>query len=260
VSASDFAARIACTSHRTVLFSPFVALNRFKFKTVTSGEFRDTFVSFVKDTLGQPEVDATVDNNKPKKKGKRKGKSELHTPNLAEISPENQAILDKVDALNWEQLFLCEGMPTFVPNFENSLSAVAQELAQKWIAHATDKVAITPAAKDIEGWGSAQLCLFLEAVINFMSSEADNAESIDEDFLHELDEAYGFTARQNAEVKLRWHSVCLRANVAMIVPHVVDFITSQGRMKFVRPLYSALRQSAVGGELAQRVFDEHKKL
>ena len=41
-----------------------------------------------------------------------------------------------------------------------------------------------------------------------------------------------------------------------IVPHVITFVKSQGRMKFVRPLYRALYKSAVGSSIAKRTFIE----
>jgi leukotriene-A4 hydrolase len=62
-----------------------------------------------------------------------------------------------------------------------------------------------------------------------------------------MDDAYKLTACENSEVKFRWQSLCLLAHAAdpeaasWIVPHVVAFLGAQGRMKFVRPLYRALK-------------------
>ena len=42
-----------------------------------------------------------------------------------------------------------------------------------------------------------------------------------------------------------------------IIPIATHFITSQGRMKFVRPLYRALFQSEMGKEIAKKTFVEH---
>jgi leukotriene-A4 hydrolase len=59
--------------------------------------------------------------------------------------------------------------------------------------------------------------------------------------LQSLDKTYGLTANNNAEVKFRWQMLCLKMKARWIYPHVVSFVTSQGRMKFVRPLYRAMR-------------------
>ena len=42
---------------------------------------------------------------------------------------------------------------------------------------------------------------------------------------------YNLTAVKNAEVRFRWQVLCLRAGYEAIIPAVVEFITSQGRMK-----------------------------
>jgi leukotriene-A4 hydrolase len=40
----------------------------------------------------------------------------------------------------------------------------------------------------------------------------------------------------------------------------VKFIISQGRMKYVRPLYRALNKSAVGSGIARQTFIEHNEM
>jgi leukotriene-A4 hydrolase len=98
----------------------------------------------------------------------------------------------------------------------------------------------------------------MEALLNHTEDGASYPFSIS--FLEALDKAYDLNARKNSEIMLRWHSLCLRSEADWIVPHVVDFITSQGRMKFVRPLYRALRTSKVGGKLADEVFAANKNM
>ena len=55
-----------------------------------------------------------------------------------------------------------------------------------------------------------------------------------------MDELYQLTATRNAELRCRWQRVCLCHRAAFIVPEVVDFVATVGRMKFVRPLYREL--------------------
>ena len=42
------------------------------------------------------------------------------------------------------------------------------------------------------------------------------------------------------QVRFRWQRLCIALRADFIVPDVVAFVTSMGRMKFVRPLYRAL--------------------
>lgn len=96
-------------------------LQKFKFSTVTSGEFRDTFVEFV----------ASAEGSSP-------------------------ALVSTVSSLDWDDLFLSKGLPKYpTPDFSNSLAQVAEALAAKWIGKVvigstapvnTDDVS----AKDIE--------------------------------------------------------------------------------------------------------------
>jgi cytochrome b involved in lipid metabolism len=75
--------------------------------------------------------------------------------------------------------------------------------------------------------------------------------------LEELDGVYSLTGYANAEVKFIWQKLCLDSEAPWIVKHVVDFVTTQGRMKFVRPLYKALRYSKVGAYAAITTFAKY---
>ncbi|KAG5175679.1 leukotriene A4 hydrolase [Tribonema minus] len=60
--------------------------------------------------------------------------------------------------------------------------------------------------------------------------------------LRAMDAAYGLSAARNSELAFRWQLLCLRRRADFIVSHVLEFITSQGRMKFTRPLYRELNK------------------
>lgn len=57
---------------------------------------------------------------------------------------------------------------------------------------------------------------------------------------------------------LRWQQLCIRANVPWIYDSAVNFLTSQGRMKFVRPILRALRSSQIGGKKIEEIFEANK--
>ena len=42
------------------------------------------------------------------------------------------------------------------------------------------------------------------------------------------------------QVRFRWQRLCIKLRADFIVPQVVEFLKSQGRMKFTRPLYRDL--------------------
>ncbi|PKC53398.1 peptidase M1, leukotriene A4 hydrolase [Rhizophagus irregularis] len=41
-------------------------------------------------------------------------------------------------------------------------------------------------------------------------------------------------------------------------PHVAKFVTQQGRMKYVRPIYRMLKNTKKGSDLAKKTFIENK--
>jgi len=72
-----------------------------------------------------------------------------------------------------------------------------------------------------------------------------------------MDESYGMAESQNAEILSRFCQLSIEAGDTSIFPATIRFITTQGRMKFVRPLYKALSKSDEGKELAQNTFLEY---
>lgn len=53
-------------------------------------------------------------------------------------------------------------------------------------------------------------------------------------------------------------TLSLPAGDTDVLPHVVDFLSEQGRMKFLRPLYRALYKSKEGKQLALDTFAAQK--
>jgi len=198
-------------------------IGKFKYGTVTSGEFKDCFLDFFRSV-----TDATVKKT--------------------------------IRELDWDQLFLGTGMPLSTPDFSNSLSVASTELGRRWVdvAKAMEKGGPAPkwaAAKDIEGWSTQQKILFLECLLNYLAEEGSTPYS--DAYLRALDGAYSLTTCPNAEIKFRWQSICIRCEAAWIVPHVASFVSAQGRMKYVRPLYRALMRSRVGKSAAVDTFIRH---
>ncbi|CAJ0763134.1 4704_t:CDS:10 [Entrophospora sp. SA101] len=73
-----------------------------------------------------------------------------------------------------------------------------------------------------------------------------------------MDHFYSFTNVRNSEIKFRWHVLCLNTSYEPIYQHVVKFVTEQGRMKYVRPLYRLLNKAKNGSELAKKTFLENR--
>jgi leukotriene-A4 hydrolase len=73
--------------------------------------------------------------------------------------------------------------------------------------------------------------------------------------LAELDRAFGLSAQGNSEILFAWLSIAVRNRYEPAVPALERFLTTQGRRKFVRPLYAALMQQGDWGQaLARRIY------
>lgn len=163
-------------------------LQKFKYQTVSSGEFREYFCSHFSD-------------------------------------------VSAIKQLDWKKLFYQKGMPEHIPDFSNPLSESALYLAEKWISWSIKKdVPWGVCQSDLDGWSSQQKCVFFETLLK----HAQTVEPLSLEILSGLDLAYQFTASNNAELKYRWQMLCLLSEADWIVPHVLSFITTQGRMKVSR--------------------------
>jgi hypothetical protein len=73
-----------------------------------------------------------------------------------------------------------------------------------------------------------------------------------------MDKIYKLSDIRNAEVKFKWQMLCLQCGKYDIYPKVVQFLTTAGRMKFVRPLYRSLKSTDKGKALAIKTFLDNK--
>jgi len=72
--------------------------------------------------------------------------------------------------------------------------------------------------------------------------------------LDDLDATFGLSARRNSEVLFAWLRIAIRHHYPAAMPAVERFLTTQGRRKFLRPLYEDLMASAWGSATARRIY------
>jgi leukotriene-A4 hydrolase len=167
---------------------------RFKYKTLTSGEFRVFY--------------------------------EAH------FAGQGVDVAGKVD---WDAWFYGTGMPPCGdPGFDTTLSAAALALKARWCA-ADGSAGDGCSGADIAGWSSDLKVNFLEKLLVHFAEAPMSAALV-----AKLDAAYDLSATFNSEIRFRFQMLAVPARHAPILEHVRKFVTEQGRMKFVRPLYKKL--------------------
>jgi hypothetical protein len=108
----------------------------------------------------------------------------------------------------------------------------------------------------LQKWLTAQISVFLDILTDHSKSVSPFSDSV----LDRMNHCYQFGG-MNAEIRVRWCSLCLISQTKWIVPNVLDFITTHGRMKYVRPLYRALNEATLldGHSTAVNTFLKYKK-
>ena len=170
-----------------------------------------------------------------------------------------QEVVDRINSFDWDAWFYEPGMPPTIPDYDRSMAEASEDLAQRWFNFDRNNQS-TPADVDISTWSSGQTTCFLDALQLLLagSNGASDAVPLKVKTIREMDKMYAFTQTKNAEILFRYCQLAIMSEDETILPVVTHFITSQGRMKFVRPLYRALHASSMGRALATQVFLEHK--
>ncbi|HEY0972271.1 MAG TPA: M1 family metallopeptidase [Gemmatimonadales bacterium] len=102
-----------------------------------------------------------------------------------------------------------------------------------------------PAASlETEGWTTQEWQHFIGSLPADMTPEQ----------MTELDRAFGFTNAGNSEILFAWLRTAIRERYEPAMPALERFLTSQGRRKFLAPLYTDLMATDWGRAEARRIY------
>lgn len=152
-----------------------------------------------------------------------------------------------IDQIDWNTWFYKPGLPPVTPDFNNVLSEECQKLVDEWLSDSQREFS----KDDIEKMSAKQVMLFLDKL-------SLNVKDLTIEKIEKMDKIYNFTESTNGEIQSRWYELCLNLNWDKIVEPTLKFITSQGRMKYVRPLYRALYNSKVGRDKGIECFKKNR--
>merc|ERR1719215_2218491 len=142
-----------------------------------------------------------------------------------------------VAALDWERLFKAPGMPDYLPPCDAAPIEEANALAERRVVGSEKNTLEDFCAKDIEGWSTTKLIVFLDALL---ADNEDGGGKISQAGCSRMAECYGFLTA-NCELCFRFLRLALGAKWEGAKDAAVDLATKQGRMKFTRPIYRALK-------------------
>ncbi|MGK7311669.1 MAG: M1 family metallopeptidase [Candidatus Longimicrobiales bacterium M2_2A_002] len=136
------------------------------------------------------------------------------------------------------------GLPDNLPPVQSDALAVAAEQAERFAG------GTPPAGLPTEGWSTHEWLHFLQSL----------PRELPEARLRALDAAYGLTESENSEILFEWLRLAIANRYEPAFGALEDFLTRQGRRKFLRPLYQDLTATAWGTELAQQIYREARPM
>ncbi|CAI4227985.1 unnamed protein product [Auanema sp. JU1783] len=138
-------------------------------------------------------------------------------------------ILDKVDFNLW---FNGVGMPPEKPDYGQEMVHACEELFNQWIgAKPEDVSSICP---------STYKAMQPLQQIEFISQLWQHDPPLEHWKLEALNEHYKLSQSQNSEILLNWIRLCIKAKWEPIIDKALHFVSTQGRLKYCRPVYRDL--------------------
>lgn len=134
------------------------------------------------------------------------------------------------------------GMPSNAPLFD---SKKLDELIAAAKAFASGR---RPTPRQVGGWDSNELLVFLQHL----------PRRLDRESLDWLDRNFHLTQRGNYEILVEWLTIAAGSDYELVFGRVREVLIAVGRMKYLRPLYTALGVSPRTRLLAKEIYEQGK--
>lgn len=158
-----------------------------------------------------------------------------------------EGLLEEVD---WEAWLYKEGLPPVKPKFDMSMAQACQTLAGRWLCVEDDDLEQFKYS-DIEVLRPHQVMTFIVVLLN--------KPPLSHKKIQVLGDTYKLFETKNCEILFRWLRVCIKARYEPIIPSALEFVTWQGRMKFVESIYGDLNDwEGEPQKLALKTFEENR--
>lgn len=164
--------------------------------------------------------------------------------------PECEQAMSQID---WQTWLYEPGMPPVggreAPPFQSERADKVLNLVERWTRHVQNQDIVDIFyASDMADFTALQKVLFLTNIAYVKDVKRVTVDK--------MDAAYCFSTSRNAEIRFRWGHLCIQVGLTDHFPALIDFITTQGRIHYVKSLYKALHQ--VDPELAKGTFLAHE--
>ena len=148
----------------------------------------------------------------------------------------NPRVADQVSIEDW---LLTPGLPEAMARPESDRLDGVERQVRRWTAGEV-------AAEDLPtaGWSTQEW-------LHFLRSLGDTVEPAK---IAELDAAFSLTETGNSEIIHQWLLMAVRGGYEPAYPRLEEFLTSVGRRKFLKPLYTELAKTEEGKRRALAIY------
>jgi hypothetical protein len=130
------------------------------------------------------------------------------------------------------------GLPANAPVFRSEKAEALAVLAEGW------EKGVRPTSEQIAGWNASETLLYLQHLPRKLS-ESDCAA---------LDAAFGLMGKGNYELLVEWLVIASGSDYEPAFGKIREVLSRVGRMKYLRPLYTALGATERTRALARDIF------
>jgi hypothetical protein len=156
---------------------------------------------------------------------------------LALLDAEIPGVSERAEVRRW----LYEpGMPPNAPVFQSKSLEDLTRLAQGWTSGAR------PSKDQIAGWSPGETLIYLQRL----------PRPMDRPSCEWLDANLSLTGRGNYEILVEWLTIAAASDHEPAFRRIREVLTRVGRMKYLRPLYTAMGRHPRTRDLSRRIFAE----
>lgn len=154
---------------------------------------------------------------------------------IAHFEQHAPGLLAKVNALAWIDQ---PGLPADAPRAKSSRLDALRKFVGK-----------IPEATEVAAWSPTEWQLFLEWSPRTLSA----------DQLATLDARFGLSKAKNTEILVGWLLLALGCGSTAVLPQVEAFVGRVGRMKYLKPLFTALHANPATRPAAKALFEKNRE-
>jgi len=147
---------------------------------------------------------------------------------------------DTVTDAEIQEWVYAPGIPGYAPQVMSRNFGIVDSARLAWLGSAQ-----LPPRQITDAWSTQEWLHFLEGLPQTLTNEQ----------LAQLDQAYTFTGTDNGEIAMRWYPLAVRSGYTQANEALAEFTARVGRRKLIMPIYTALVQTEPGLALAKQIFE-----